>query len=95
MYEDDFDEENSEPDYYGDIPEEAFYYEDSAYKYGFQLGQREAEDGIASELTLDNFPYPEDADQHMVEIFREAYMDAVEKYSDEFAEYKDEEDEWN
>lgn len=96
MFDDDFDnEEDSEPDYYAEIPEDAFYYEESAYKYGFELGQREAEDDIASEFTLENFPYPVDADQSMVEVFKDAYRDAVNKYNDEFAEYRDEEDEWN
>ena len=87
--------EDSEPDYYADIPEEAFYYEESAYKYGFQLGQKDAEEGIASSAALENFPYPTDADTNVKEIFKDAYMDAVKKFNSDFSEYEDELDEWN
>ena len=89
MYDDDDDYED---DFYGDIPEEAFYYEDSARKYGINLGYREAADGIDSISNLDNIKYPKDADEDIIEIFKDAYFEGVEKYNNEF---DDEEDEWN
>lgn len=97
MFDDDSDysEEEAEPDYYGGIPEEAFYYEESAYKYGFQLGQQDAEEGIESEATLENFPYPADANPQFKEIFKDAYYEAIEKYNSDFSEYEEDQDEWN
>ena len=83
---------DDEDDFYGDIPEEAFYYEDSARKYGLSLGYREATDGIDSISNLDNIKYPKDADEDIIEIFKDAYFEGVEKYNNEF---DNEEDEWN
>ena len=96
MFDDDFDddEESFEEDFYADIPDEAFYYEESAHKYGFKLGYREASEGIDSESTVENFNYPDDADPDVVEVFKEAYFEGVEKFNNEFDE-EDEEDEWN
>ncbi|MGI5173798.1 hypothetical protein H0R92_09380 [Treponema sp. OMZ 840] len=95
MFDDAFDEEQEfEDDFYSDIPEEAFYYEESAHKYGFRLGYKEASEGIDSESTVENFEYPDDADPEAVEIFKEAYFEGVEKFNNEFDD-EDEEDEWD
>lgn len=90
MYDDD--DDDYEEDFYGDIPEEAFYYEESARRYGLNLGYREAADGIDSESNLDNIKYPKDADEDIIEVFKDAYFEGVEKYNNEEDE---EEDEWN
>ncbi|HZK20574.1 MAG TPA: hypothetical protein VFC68_07605 [Treponemataceae bacterium] len=87
--------EEPEQDYYGAIPEDAFFYEESAYKYGYQLGMQEAEDGIASETTLENFVYPVDADQQMIKLFCDAYKDAVKKYNSNMLDYDELNNEWN
>jgi len=48
MFDDDFDEgeDSFEEDFYADIPDEAFYYEESAHKYGFKLGYKEDFEGV-------------------------------------------------
>ena len=94
MYDDSFDEgDDFEEDFYADIPDEAFYYEESAHKYGFKLGYKEASEGIDSESTVENFNYPKDADPEAVEIFKAAYFEGVDKFNNEFDD--DEEDEWD
>lgn len=88
-----FDEENeNEDDFYSDIPDEAFYYEESARRYGLKLGYKEASEGIDSESTVENFMYPEDADSEIIEIFKDAYFEGVEKFNTEFDH---DDDEWN
>ena len=49
---DDYDGDEAEENFYADIPDEAFYYEESAHKYGFRLGYKEASEGIDSESTV-------------------------------------------
>ena len=93
MYDDSFDDDDFEEDFYADIPDEAFYYEESAHKYGLKLGYKEASEGIDSESTVENFNYPKDADPEAVEIFKEAYFEGVDKFNSEFDD--EEEDEWN
>lgn len=91
MFDDDYDNE-AEENFYADIPEEAFYYEESARAYGLKLGYKEAAEGLDSESTLENFNYPSDADPDAVELFKEAYFEGVEKFNSEFDA---DEDEWN
>lgn len=91
MFDDDFDEDDVE-DYYDDIPDEAFYYEESAHRYGFEFGYKEAEAGIADESSVENFPYPEDADPVAVEIFKESYLEGIARFN---AELDGEDEEWD
>ena len=92
---DDYDGDEAEENFYADIPDEAFYYEESAHKYGFRLGYKEASEGIDSESTVENFDYPEDADPEAVEIFKEAYFEGVDRFNSSADSGDDEEDEWN
>ncbi len=90
MYDDD--DDDYEEDFYADIPDEAFYYEESARRYGLALGFKEASEGIDSESTLDNFRYPEDADDEIIDIFKEAYFEGVDNYN---SQDDDDDDEWD
>lgn len=92
MIDDEYDDELEE-NFYADIPEEAFYYEESARRYGLKLGYKEASEGIDSASTVENFNYPDDADSESVEIFKDSYFEGVEKFNNEFG--GDDEDEWN
>lgn len=88
----DDDENELEDDALSHIPEEAFYYEESAHKYGVKLGYSDAEQGLDDPSTVEDFDYPEDADPEAVEIFKEAYLEGIEKYNNQF---DDEEEEWD
>lgn len=94
MFENNYDDDDDkEDDFYADIPAEAFYYEESARRYGLKLGYKEAAEGISSESTVENFKYPDDADFEIVELFKDAYFEGIEKFNSEVD--GDDDDEWN
>jgi hypothetical protein len=82
----DFDDMMDEEDNPYDNPDDTFYYEEKAYKAGYQLGYEDTENNNTTDL--DDIDYSSFADEEIIEEFKrgvkEGSLDAIEKmYGDD------------